>query len=896
MRTLSVFAVALALGCAPMPGTDTCSPSTCSGCCTSAGECRQGLDAAACGASGAACISCGAGATCVVGACSPSNPRPDAGGSAGGGSAGGEVSGGGDAAAGGMAGGTAGGTVAGGGSAGGGTMGGGTAGGATSGGAPTSGACAGTLVQCGQACVDLAADLENCGGCGVVCRGGEVCNRGTCALLPTDCTSAGASCGPGFFCDPATRTCATGCRLSTDCPAGATCASGVCTCPANQRACGQRCVANASTNGVACCLPGYAASGSGCVDVDECLLGNGGCSLDATCTNTVGSRTCACKPGFGGDGLTCTDLNECASGNGGCHVSATCTNTPGSHTCACNPGFLGDGLTCSVDACFTNNGGCSEMAICTNQASGRTCACRAGFTGDGLTCLDIDECATNNGGCPEGCANTPGGFECTPVLWMNRTTTTSPSARSGHAVAADTQRGVVVLFGGNNGVNRLGDTWEHDGQRWRQSNAVGPVPRSDHAMSFDTARNRVVLFGGYSPGTARNDTWEYDGTTWTQRSPTTSPPGRWLHTMVYDSARGRTVLFGGVGSNGLLGDTWEYDGTTWTQRTVTGPSPRQDHSMAYDSARQRVQVFGGAGADLWEFDGTNWTLASNTSPSPDPGNFTGQAMGYDPVRRRTVVFSGRIGGNRHARTFEWNGVFWLDVTANSTRYHVEGAAMAWTRGGLLSFGGISSTTLNNATWVRGPRPTYAISTVPVACDPSAGAVLSSPLPEGWYSSSIPLSFDVRFFGDQIDSLKASARGYLETGRGSSTSSGVNLSIPTTGALYDVIAPYWDDLKPLAGATLSTNLVGTAPQRARVFQWSNLRTNQGSNNQLRFQVKLFESDSAIEFHYCELTGAAASGDSATIGVQGPAGAYGVQHSFNRPGAVNTTRALRFTLVP
>lgn len=40
-------------------------------------------------------------------------------------------------------------------------------------------------------------------------------------------------------------------------------------------------------------------------DVDECLVGNGGCHAKAQCTNTVGSRNCSCLPGYIGDGFGC---------------------------------------------------------------------------------------------------------------------------------------------------------------------------------------------------------------------------------------------------------------------------------------------------------------------------------------------------------------------------------------------------------------------------------------------------------------------------------------------------------------------------------------------------------------------------------------------------------------
>ena len=46
------------------------------------------------------------------------------------------------------------------------------------------------------------------------------------------------------------------------------------------------------------------------LDIDECAdsaLNN--CHADATCTNTVGSYTCACDAGYNGDGITCAGSN-----------------------------------------------------------------------------------------------------------------------------------------------------------------------------------------------------------------------------------------------------------------------------------------------------------------------------------------------------------------------------------------------------------------------------------------------------------------------------------------------------------------------------------------------------------------------------------------------------------
>ena len=134
--------------------------------------------------------------------------------------------------------------------------------------------------------------------------------------------------------------------------------------------------------------------------------------------------------------------------------------------------------------------------------------------------------------------------------------------------------------------------------------ASSPTARYFHAMAYDSARQRVVLFGGEAGLPQRlnrpplflflADTYEWDGRDWTQLRSTTWPPARSGHAMAYDSGRQRTVLFGGATMSGLLPDIWELDGKNWTQmKPTTSPPIRAYHAMAYDSARQRTLLFGG---------------------------------------------------------------------------------------------------------------------------------------------------------------------------------------------------------------------------------------------------------------------------------------------------------------
>ncbi len=64
------------------------------------------------------------------------------------------------------------------------------------------------------------------------------------------------------------------------------------------------------------CEPGYSGSpDTGCTDVNECAVSNGGCHRLTACENTPGSRTCGgCPKDYAGDGYVgCFDVNECAN-------------------------------------------------------------------------------------------------------------------------------------------------------------------------------------------------------------------------------------------------------------------------------------------------------------------------------------------------------------------------------------------------------------------------------------------------------------------------------------------------------------------------------------------------------------------------------------------------------
>jgi hypothetical protein len=93
----------------------------------------------------------------------------------------------------------------------------------------------------------------------------------------------------------------------------------------------------------------------------------------------------------------------------------------------------------------------------------------------------------------------------------------------GPAASANTtlvfESSLSVLFGGSaflpdGSGTVLGDSWSWDGKHWTKRQDIGPGPRRGHAMAYDSTRSRLVLFGGLPDFTAnRNrllgDTWEH---------------------------------------------------------------------------------------------------------------------------------------------------------------------------------------------------------------------------------------------------------------------------------------------------------------------------------------------------------------------------------------------------
>lgn len=264
-------------------------------------------------------------------------------------------------------------------------------------------------------------------------------------------------------------------------------------------------------------------------------------------------------------------------------------------------------------------------------------------------------------------------------VWQRRNVEDAPGPRMQHAMVFDSARGHVLLFGGYRETQQhYSDTWAWDGATWTRVANTGPSPRYGHAMAYDIARQRVVLFGGHALGTASRETWEWDGSMWALRSDT-GPPATVFHAMAYDAGRQRVVLFGGNTTDGISNQVWEWDGKEWSHRGSGGPSARAFHSLVYDDVRGEVLLFAGLGGDLrfgdtWSWDGTVWTqLASGGA-----GSRYAHAAAYDTSRSRAVLFGGNVhisgpSDERKGDTWEWVNNSWALRRSNGPIARTESA-------------------------------------------------------------------------------------------------------------------------------------------------------------------------------------------------------------------------------
>lgn len=244
--------------------------------------------------------------------------------------------------------------------------------------------------------------------------------------------------------------------------------------------------------------------------------------------------------------------------------------------------------------------------------------------------------------------------------------TTQPvSARKSSGLAFDYDENRLVLFGGIDGNNVLGDT--HVGEMkfngsfdptsvdWEQKTATqGPSPRWGHSMVYDAKNKRVVLFGGFDANhRPLNDLWFYsvENDEWTEFTTYRDeqvPQPRGGASLVYYGDRDydraiedycvggnkqRIVLFGGTDGKSYFNDTWVFDDSQgrWILASPVGEQSISPPPRAFASI-----VYAQNGRTAPDLPGANTYRASSTPPCPSPVAFLfGGRNGTLPTGRDT---------------------------------------------------------------------------------------------------------------------------------------------------------------------------------------------------------------------------------------------------------------------
>ena len=241
-----------------------------------------------------------------------------------------------------------------------------------------------------------------------------------------------------------------------------------------------------------------------------------------------------------------------------------------------------------------------------------------------------------------------------------------PPGRILGGAAYDDLRDVLVLYGGRpvESGKCSQETWEWDGEFWEQMSARPPTACDHVRMVYDKASQRSILFSGQDPDENQvNETWSWNGEKWKLLSED-GPESRGHFGFVYDPGQRQTLLYGGD-AGGISDEFWVWKENAWEQMDFQGPGSLSHFGITVDTDSKAVYLFGGAtsASTFASLTDTMWVLQEGhwkeLNPAISPSARGGPAMGYDPVRKRIVLYGGfDSSGNIFEDTWEWDGRQW----------------------------------------------------------------------------------------------------------------------------------------------------------------------------------------------------------------------------------------------
>ncbi len=157
-----------------------------------------------------------------------------------------------------------------------------------------------------------------------------------------------------------------------------------------------------------------------------------------------------------------------------------------------------------------------------------------------------------------------------------------------------------------------------------------------------------------------------------------------------------------------------------------------------------------------------------------------------------------------------------------------------------------------------------------------------------------IGFTFEFYGDTYTSVSVDTNGFIAlVGVGPTA---YNQALPYQTHVF--IAPFWDDLDSSVAGYVCSETTGTSPNRVFVVEWWQTQHyyGGGQTGDATFQLKLFEADDSIEFHYQDVDFDVPYcdwGASATVGIQDGQQGYVTEYSYDDP-VLSNSSAIRIAL--
>lgn len=259
------------------------------------------------------------------------------------------------------------------------------------------------------------------------------------------------------------------------------------------------------------------------------------------------------------------------------------------------------------------------------------------------------------------------------VIWgwngeyWQKVTEGGPPGRILGAAAYDEKRNVLVLYGGRAvELEKCSqETWEWDGQDWAQKD-VQPPTACDHVkLVYDRSSGQSILFSGLDPSeNPVEETWSWNGEEWKLLSEE-GPTSRGHFGFVYDPNHEQILLYGGY-TNAPSDEFWTWKEGAWSEIDFPDPGTLSHFGMTYDTDANALYIFGGATSrsTFSSFTDKTWVLSGGRwrelEPTLSPSKRGSPAMGYDPVRKRLVLYGGFDAPESDlGDTWEWDGQQWI---------------------------------------------------------------------------------------------------------------------------------------------------------------------------------------------------------------------------------------------